>query len=64
MTTVRAENCVRLPEMRTHTRRNGFLSDIRVACPGDQAALMRFCKPLLNNPDDLHGPIELQLFSF
>ena len=60
VTPVRAENGVRVVQVRAHPRRNGFLSDIGMAGSVDESALVRFSQTLLHHADGEHGSVELK----
>jgi hypothetical protein len=54
---MRTENHVMCPQMRTHSHGDGFLTDVCVASPVDQPALMAARQLLLTLPDELHCAI-------
>jgi hypothetical protein len=60
VTPVRAENGILIAQVRAHTRRDGLLSNIGVACPVDESALMLFRQTLLHHPDNDQGSVELK----
>jgi hypothetical protein len=54
---MRAENHIALPQLGTHSHRDGFLSDVSVARPLDKPELVGFRQALLTQTYQEHLPV-------
>jgi len=59
VSSVSAEDHVRLVEMRANSDSNRFLTHIGMASAMDQSSLMRFRKSFLTKPDQKHPLVKL-----